>query len=161
PRCRFPRSRKRYTLRALRGDPRASATAPTALRDGLTARRVSATFGRAMLQPADVAHHLERIQREGFTILEGAIEHQLADALLADLDRLERDLGIVPAQNIFEGLKTVRIYNLLARGKLYEAIPVHANVLPIVEQVLDKGCLVSSLSSIAIGPGEDAQPIHA
>jgi ectoine hydroxylase-related dioxygenase (phytanoyl-CoA dioxygenase family) len=27
--------------------------------------------------------------------------------------------------------------------------------------VLDSGCLLSSLSSIAIGPGESAQPIHA
>ena len=35
------------------------------------------------------------------------------------------------------------------------------SVLPIVERVLDRGCLVSSLSSIAIQPGETAQPIHA
>jgi ectoine hydroxylase-related dioxygenase (phytanoyl-CoA dioxygenase family) len=34
-------------------------------------------------------------------------------------------------------------------------------VLPLVEGVLDRGCLVSSLSSIAIHPGEVAQPIHA
>jgi ectoine hydroxylase-related dioxygenase (phytanoyl-CoA dioxygenase family) len=34
-------------------------------------------------------------------------------------------------------------------------------VLPIVEGVLDGGCLISSLSSIAIDPGEAAQPIHA
>ena len=40
-------------------------------------------------------------------------------------------------------------------------MPVHANVLPIVEGVLDRGCLVSSLSSIAIGPGETEQPLHA
>ena len=38
---------------------------------------------------------------------------------------------------------------------------MHANVLPVVERVLDPGCLVSSLSSIAIDPGETAQPIHA
>jgi ectoine hydroxylase-related dioxygenase (phytanoyl-CoA dioxygenase family) len=31
----------------------------------------------------------------------------------------------------------------------------------VVERVLDAGCLVSSLSSIAIGPGEVSQPIHA
>jgi ectoine hydroxylase-related dioxygenase (phytanoyl-CoA dioxygenase family) len=55
----------------------------------------------------------------------------------------------------------VRIYNLLAFGKLYEAIPVHDHVLPVVEGVLDRGCLVSSLSSISIDPGETAQPIHA
>jgi ectoine hydroxylase-related dioxygenase (phytanoyl-CoA dioxygenase family) len=40
-------------------------------------------------------------------------------------------------------------------------VPVHEAVLPIVEGVLDKGCLVSSLSSIAIDPGESAQPLHA
>jgi ectoine hydroxylase-related dioxygenase (phytanoyl-CoA dioxygenase family) len=55
----------------------------------------------------------------------------------------------------------VRIYNLLAEGALYERIPVHDNVLPVVERVLDDGCLVSSLSSIAIDPGEVQQPIHA
>jgi ectoine hydroxylase-related dioxygenase (phytanoyl-CoA dioxygenase family) len=67
----------------------------------------------------------------------------------------------VPARNDFEGERTVRIYNLLVHGALYEQVPVHENVLPIVEGVLDPGCLVSSLSSIAIGPGEKAQPIHA
>ena len=38
---------------------------------------------------------------------------------------------------------------------------MHARVLPVVEGVLDRGCLISSLSSIAIDPGETAQPIHA
>jgi ectoine hydroxylase-related dioxygenase (phytanoyl-CoA dioxygenase family) len=67
----------------------------------------------------------------------------------------------VPACNSFEGERTVRIYNLLVHGALYEQVPVHENVLPIVEGVLDPGCLISSLSSIAIGPDEKAQPIHA
>jgi ectoine hydroxylase-related dioxygenase (phytanoyl-CoA dioxygenase family) len=34
-------------------------------------------------------------------------------------------------------------------------------VLPVVEGVLDRGCLVSSLSSISIGPDETPQPIHS
>ena len=38
---------------------------------------------------------------------------------------------------------------------------MHPNVLPIIEGVLDPGCLISSLSSISIQPGETAQPIHA
>ena len=68
-----------------------------------------------------------------------------------DLLRLEHELGIVPADNLFEGRRTTRIYNLLVHGPLYERIPVHPNVLPIVEQVLDPGLLISSLSSISIG----------
>jgi ectoine hydroxylase-related dioxygenase (phytanoyl-CoA dioxygenase family) len=114
-----------------------------------------------MLNAGDVRSHLERIERDGYTIVEGAIEPDFVDALVEDLHRLERDLNVKPARNPFEGTKTVRIYNLLAHGRLYERIPVHENVLPIVEGVLDPGCLVSSLSSIAICPGETSQPIHA
>jgi ectoine hydroxylase-related dioxygenase (phytanoyl-CoA dioxygenase family) len=109
----------------------------------------------------DAREHIARIAEQGYTIIEGAIELDLIDTLHADLLRLEVDLGIVPASNTFEGRNTVRIYNLLVHGELYERIPVHESVLPVVEGVLDHGCLISSLSSIAICGGERAQPIHA
>ncbi len=105
--------------------------------------------------------HVERVQRDGFTIVENAIEPALIDALAAGLDRLERELDAKPAMNGFEGHNTVRIYNLLAYGAPFTDVPVHQSVLPVVEGVLDRGCLISSLSSIAIDPGEAAQPIHA
>jgi ectoine hydroxylase-related dioxygenase (phytanoyl-CoA dioxygenase family) len=94
-------------------------------------------------------------------VVEHAISIDLADAISEDLLRLEHDLDIVPADNLFEGTKTTRIYNLLVHGPLYARIPVHPNVLPIVEAVLDPGLLISSLSSIAIGSDEQAQPIHS
>jgi ectoine hydroxylase-related dioxygenase (phytanoyl-CoA dioxygenase family) len=68
---------------------------------------------------------------------------------------------VTPAGNAFEGIRTTRVYNLLAHGPLFEQIPVHPSVLPVCERVLDPGLLVSSLSSISIGPGETPQPIHA
>jgi ectoine hydroxylase-related dioxygenase (phytanoyl-CoA dioxygenase family) len=114
-----------------------------------------------MLDGDTVQEHKQRIDRDGFTILERAIEPELIGALDDDLRRLEELYEVEPADNSFEGTNTVRIYNLLALGKLYEAIPVHACVLPVVEAVLDRGCLISSLSSIAIDPDEIAQPIHA
>ncbi len=107
------------------------------------------------------AKHLERVAKDGFTIVENAIEPLLIDALNAALDHLERELDAKPAMNGFEGHKTVRIYNLLAYGAPFDLVPVHENVLPVIEGVLDAGCLISSLSSIAIDPGEIAQPIHA
>ena len=105
--------------------------------------------------------HLQRIERDGYTIVEDVFSAEDADATLAELARLERELGIDFATNDFEGRATRRVYNLLAHGRRFEAIPVHPRVLPVVEGVLDPGCLVSSLSSIAIHPGETAQPIHA
>jgi ectoine hydroxylase-related dioxygenase (phytanoyl-CoA dioxygenase family) len=105
--------------------------------------------------------HIERVGKDGYTIVENAIEPELIEALNTALTRLERDLDAKPAMNGFEGHHTVRIYNLLARDPVFERVPVHASVLPIIEGVLDPGCLISSLSSIAIDPGEIAQPIHA
>jgi ectoine hydroxylase-related dioxygenase (phytanoyl-CoA dioxygenase family) len=109
----------------------------------------------------EVDTHVARIEEDGYTIVEGAIDLDLVDTLDDYLRRLERDLQIVPAHNSFEGFHTVRIYNLLAQGPDFEQIPVLPSVLPICERVLDPGLLVSSLSSIAIGPGESAQGIHA
>jgi ectoine hydroxylase-related dioxygenase (phytanoyl-CoA dioxygenase family) len=109
----------------------------------------------------DTAAHVAEVADRGFTIIDDAIEPDLVDALADDLVRLEQELGVEPAKNSFEGEQTWRIYNLLVHGELYERIPVHRSVLPVVEGVLDPGCLVSSLSSIAIGPGQEAQPIHA
>ncbi len=114
-----------------------------------------------MLTPHDLEAHFHRLSQDGYTILEQIIAPAFLDELMAELSRIERESGITPAENLFEGWKTVRIYNLLARGKLFEQIPVHEDVLPLVEKVLDRGCLVSSLSSISIDPGETAQPIHA
>ena len=113
------------------------------------------------INDATLEAHLERVRTEGWTVIEDAIELDLVGALNEDLLRLERDLGIIPAGNLFEGLRTTRIYNLLVHGHLYERVPIHPNVLPIVEGVLDPGLLISSLSSIAIGPDESAQLIHA
>jgi ectoine hydroxylase-related dioxygenase (phytanoyl-CoA dioxygenase family) len=115
----------------------------------------------AYLESGRLEDHVARIARDGYTILENAIEPALIDELAADLERLERHYDVKPAKNPFEGTRTVRIYNLLVHGKLFERVPVHAHVLPVVEGVLDEGCLVSSLSSITIDPGETAQPIHA
>ncbi|HVC69249.1 MAG TPA: phytanoyl-CoA dioxygenase family protein [Acidimicrobiales bacterium] len=113
------------------------------------------------LDDAVIESHAERVRADGWSVVDNAIAPDLVDELNDDLLRLERALGIVPADNLFEGVRTTRIYNLLVHGALYERIPVHPNVLPIVEKVLDPGLLVSSLSSIAIGPDEAAQMIHA
>lgn len=108
-----------------------------------------------------IAGHIERLDRDGCTIIEDAFDAELAATIHADVLRLERELDIRPAANGFEGRRTTRVYNLLAHTELYRQVPVHSVVLPLMHHLLGDGCLVSSLSSINIGPGEVAQPIHA
>src|SRR5512143_14120 len=131
---------------------------PNRFQRALATKAVPPTGGT--MDQAEKDAHIERVKRDGFTIVENAFDISLADALTAALERLERELGAKPAMNGFEGHNTVRIYNLLAYGPPFTLVPVHENILPIVEGVLDRGCLISSLSSIAIDPGETAQPIH-
>jgi ectoine hydroxylase-related dioxygenase (phytanoyl-CoA dioxygenase family) len=113
-----------------------------------------------MLAEADLQAHLARVERDGYTIVEGAIERDLVDALRADVERIEREHDVQPSTNAFEGTHTLHTYNLLARGALWQRVPVHEHVLPLVEAVLDPGCLVSSLNSISVLPAERAQPLH-
>ena len=109
----------------------------------------------------ELAAHVERLDRDGFTIVRDAFDASIADTLMADIDRLERELDIRVGGNGFEGRATTRVYNLLALGDLYAQIPVHPVVLPLMHHLLGAGCLASSVSAITILPGETAQPIHA
>ena len=109
----------------------------------------------------DLTPHHEQIATEGYTILERVISDDIVDALLADVARLEAELDIRPADNRFEGNHTTRTYNLLAHGEVWQQVPVQPQVLEVIEGVLGPQCLVSSLASISLAPGETAQVIHA
>ena len=84
------------------------------------------------MDDAKVAEHVGQIAAQGYTIVPNAIEPELLDDLNESLDRLEVDLGIVPADNDFEGRATTRIYNLLVHGDVFSSFPVLPEVLPIV-----------------------------
>ena len=62
-------------------------------------------------------------------------------------------MGFGYAKTSFEGFKTVRINNLLTYDELFWEVPLHDNVLPVVERVLDRECLLSSFCSLVLGPG--------
>ncbi len=110
---------------------------------------------------ASLEEHLQAIAKDGYTVLEDVADESLLDEVSETLTRIVHDHQVKPAKNDFEGTDTLRVYNLLAHGGVFQKIPVNDHVLPVVEGVLDKGCLISSLSSIDIGPGETPQMIHS
>jgi ectoine hydroxylase-related dioxygenase (phytanoyl-CoA dioxygenase family) len=112
------------------------------------------------LDERQLEQHLQRIELDGFTIVEDAVEPELVAELRDAIRRVERELGVEPKGTEAEGHATLRMYNLLAKAPAFAAMPVHPSVLPIVERVLDKGCLLSGMTAIDIGPGETAQPMH-
>jgi len=107
-----------------------------------------------------IDEHLARIDLDGYTIVEDAIEPELVTRLRDTIRRLELDLDVRPRETAAEGHATLRMYNLLAKDPAFQAMPTHPNVLPIAERMLDRGCLLSGMTAIDIGPGELAQPMH-
>jgi ectoine hydroxylase-related dioxygenase (phytanoyl-CoA dioxygenase family) len=112
------------------------------------------------MDEATVIEHVERIDDDGFTIVEDAVAPELIAELRDTVRRLERELDVRPKETAAEGHSTLRMYNLLAKDPAFVAMPIHPNVLPIVEKLLDRGCLLSGMTAMDIGPGEDAQPVH-
>ena len=109
---------------------------------------------------ADIQSHADKIRDDGFTVIEHAASPELVEELKAALERTEREHNLGYAKTSFEGFKTVRINNLLTYDDIFWEVPLHENVLPVVERVLDKECLLSSFCSLVLGPGQEAQPIH-
>jgi ectoine hydroxylase-related dioxygenase (phytanoyl-CoA dioxygenase family) len=114
----------------------------------------------AVLDDDTLAAHLARIDEDGYTIVEDAIEPELVADLRDTIRRLQGELGLEPLGTAAEGHSTLRMYNLLAKDPVFRAMPVHPAVLPVVERLLDRGCLLSGMTAIDIGPGEDPQPMH-
>ena len=81
--------------------------------------------------------------------------------IVAAIDRVIGELDVPFGTNEFLGFRTRRVFNLLARDPAFERLPVHAALLPIVEALLDRECLLSSLTAIELNPGETRQPLHA
>lgn len=109
----------------------------------------------------DLTTHEADLDRDGYTILERLIPDDVVDAMLDDVHRLESERGSGPANNRFEGARTTRTYNLLALGEIWQQVPVQPEVLELIETMLGPQCLVSSLASISLAPGETAQVLHA
>ena len=109
---------------------------------------------------AELDAHVGRLREHGYTILRDAIAPEVREGLRDALERLEREHGFGFATTRFEGTRTVRIYNLLARGEAFWQVPLHPTVLAIAERALAPELLLSSRSAITLAPGQAAQPLH-
>lgn len=107
-----------------------------------------------------LAAHAARLGHDGYTIIENAFDSEVGCALIDGLLDLERTGQAGYANTTFEGTRTVRVYNLLARGEVFRQVPLNDSVLPVAEAALDGELLLSSLSAITLGPGQEAQPMH-
>jgi ectoine hydroxylase-related dioxygenase (phytanoyl-CoA dioxygenase family) len=74
--------------------------------------------------------------------------------------RLEREGVAALTPNVFTGFNTVRFFDLLNHGEVWQRVATQPNLLPVLRGVLGQDMLLSTMGTAVIGPGEPAQPIH-
>lgn len=100
----------------------------------------------------------EEFDRDGYVLFESVLEPQMISGIRASLaPYLAADIA---GRNDFEGLKTNRVYALLAKGPVFADLACHPLALAFAEADLGKECLLSAALAINIHPGETVQPWH-
>ena len=123
----------------------------------------------------DTERHVTEITERGYTVVHGVLAQEEVEGFLGDTQRLQRELPTVIANSttVVKGFRRngqadlkvvdhdwVRIDNLLLHGERYERLPVHPSLLPVVEGVLGRDCLLSWCMTSNQLPGAIAQRMH-
>lgn len=100
----------------------------------------------------------EAIRRRGYVVLPGLLPAERVAEIKNALDPwLQQKLW---GRNDFEGLRSERVYALLAKAPAIAHIVEHAHVLPIVDRLLPPHYRLSACLAVQVHPGETAQEWH-
>ncbi len=101
---------------------------------------------------------LARLESDGFVILERVLDARALDELKSALAPYEanRPMG----RNDFEGERSQRVYSLAAKGDAFLRLAEHPRVIKLVEARLLPNFLLSTMQSIRLHAGENAQAWH-
>lgn len=114
------------------------------------------------MEKAQLEHHLEEIEHDGYTVLEGAIDPEFNAAILKRVHEIEKDTleGLAPGASEADS-SFLRTGGLLRLDPLFWDVPTHPEALAVIEGVLGADCLLSTMSAIDVKPrSKNVQPIH-
>lgn len=110
--------------------------------------------------PFESKKHIEEISDKGYSIAERVIDPQFCDEIKNEISRLEVDGPPAIVQNEFTGYKTLRYFDLLNQGDVWQRVATHTPVLDVIRGILGADCLLSTMGTAVIDPGETSQRIH-
>ncbi|MEP6624795.1 MAG: hypothetical protein ABJC79_10145, partial [Acidimicrobiia bacterium] len=73
----------------------------------------------SVIEESQLGETLDAIDRDGYVVLEDAIEPELVVALRDTIRRLQSELDVGVGESSFEGQYTRRIYKLLAKDPVF------------------------------------------
>ena len=112
----------------------------------------------SLADPTRFAALRSEYDRDGYLIFPSVLPADKIAELRAELlPHLEQN---VAGRNDFEGLRTNRVYAMLAKSPCFAELAIHPLVLAFAEADLGRECLLSACLAINIHPGETVQPWH-
>jgi len=90
-----------------------------------------------------LAHHVAELRRDGYSIRREALSPELCDEIVAEIERMAGTWGRSLVQS-FHGYRTTRYFDLLNAAPVFQLPPVHEHILPVVQAVLSRNCLLST-----------------
>ena len=101
---------------------------------------------------------LKQYDEDGYLIFENVLSHdELAVIREAIEPFIEQNIS---GRNDFEGLKSNRVYAMLAKSPVFAELAIHPLALAFAEAELGSSCLLSACLAINLHPGETVQPWH-
>jgi len=108
--------------------------------------------------PDTLQAELDALASEGFVVLERVLSSKEISSLCTALNPYLQ--GQHYGRNRFEGLRTQRVYALVAKDPVFADLVVHPRLLGLLDALLEPNYLLSAALAIHLGPGEEAQPFH-
>ncbi|HEV7679581.1 MAG TPA: phytanoyl-CoA dioxygenase family protein [Candidatus Dormibacteraeota bacterium] len=105
-----------------------------------------------------VAADLATFAEQGYAVIENALAPHQLDAVLEGLEPLLRDAPL--GRNDFEGMRSNRVYALLAKVPAMAALVEHPHVLAMLDALLEPRYLLTAALAINLLPGETEQSWH-
>jgi hypothetical protein len=118
-------------------------------------RRYGFEFAGPRELPETASDHAA-LMRDGYVIVGRLLDAATCNAIRNESHRLLGDAG----RNAFEGFKTQRIYNVLAKSRVFDDLIDHPRLLALFDRLFEPNYLLSQAQVININPGEDAQQLH-
>lgn len=108
--------------------------------------------------PDTLQAELAALATDGFVVLERVLGN---DEIAAIKTALAPHLATTPTgRNRFEGLKSQRVYALVAKDPVFADLVSHPRILQLLDQLLEPNYLLSAALAISHGGGEDPQQFH-
>jgi len=98
------------------------------------------------------------LQEQGFVVIPSAIDADMASDLAREIAGFNEQTPW--GRSDFDGFRTRRVYNLLAKTRALDSLCLDKRVVALVEAYLDDEIQLSQTLGITVYPGETEQALH-